>query len=83
MTIPTVGRSVHFFDRARASWGLNGIGPYAAVITKVHDEHTVDVHVFPMRMQPHTYEAMTAVPFGQTKEGRAELGSWWEWPAKV
>ena len=75
---PTVGRIVHYYNR---SWGMmNGIGPYAAIITAVRNSHTADLTVFHAGDVLSNTSKEPAVVWGT---GDTDRPQWWQWPPGV
>lgn len=76
---PTVGRIVHFYTTIiKKQW--NGVeqGPYAAIITQVNADGSVNLDIFPVcHIMPRGLE--TGIEEGE-KAGRV---CWWVWPPKI
>ena len=69
---PTVGRIVHYYDPGLNGLGSNDEGPYAAIITHVHDDSCVDLTVFPSGEIGHQELVVL--------NGHAQR---WEWPKQA
>lgn len=73
---PSIGRIVHFFDAGLKGLGVNGEGPYAAIITTVHSPTCVNLDGFPAGQ----IGEQTSVCLGTKDSG---MSSRWEWPARA
>jgi hypothetical protein len=76
MPKPTVGRIVHFYSKIpRMQWNNAGEGPYAAIITHVNSDGSVNLFVFGNCQIMPEYKEL-AVP-----EGNGQYQAcWWCWP---
>lgn len=74
---PTIGRIVHFFDEDLKDYGPNHAGPYAAIVTFVHNETTIDLTVFPSHV--FTSRSQTSV---ERDAGDRGARMWWQWPIR-
>lgn len=75
---PSIGRIVHWYARDAENW-LDGQAFAAAIITRVNDDDTVNVTVFPDGPPPF---GKTHIPYGQAAEA-ADRWFWWQWPERV
>lgn len=66
---PTVGRIVHFYDNTMDE-------PQAAIITRVHTDHLVNVSVFPDGERHHNARVVTSVHDGPAASPN------WCWPPR-
>lgn len=73
-----VGDSVHYFTRDVSRQYHGDSGPYAAIVTRVHEDGGkghLDLHVFPAGdLYSHPYDAMGVA----WDDGNGELTSWWQ-----
>lgn len=73
----TIGRIVHFFDEDLRDYGPNHTGPYAAIVTFVHNEMTIDLTVFPSHV--FTSRSQASV---ERDAGDRGVRMWWAWPPR-
>lgn len=72
---PTVGRIVHLFRRSENV----GTGPHAAIVTRVHGDGTVDLHVMPPTQSAHSAHAIS---YGGDVPNDVIDAVWWTWPPR-
>lgn len=78
---PSVGRIVHVFCRSLEYGSFMGIGPYPAIVLKVHaDGVSICAQAFPA--QKLSLDWSLPVPFSD-KDGNEGRDLWWEWPERV
>lgn len=75
----STGRIVHFLSRPMVQ---DNVAPWPAIVTRVWDNDTVDLHVFP--------DAHGGDPFNTYKvdyfdgfDGKSEADRAWFWPPRV
>lgn len=82
---PSIGDSVHFFDREMGRMGKR-VGPYAAIITYVYPDtvngqYPVDIgRIYAPGDTRSDDEHCHAVMFGDETTAR---DCWWSWPERV
>lgn len=76
---PTIGRIVHFYDHGMEVY-TQRLGPYAAIVTFVHEDGSVDVQPFGQGSMPSYDEQTHRVIEGQKTSDQT---SWWEWPPRA
>lgn len=71
-----IGDIIHYYDEGYKALGENGVGPYPAMITKVHTDEVVDLQVFPI--DKFGIEPMKNV---EAAKRAGERKNWWVVPS--
>lgn len=68
-----IGRVVHYY-------GYSGDGPYAALVTKIKDNNSVNLHIFPGHESPYIRPdiPLSDVPYSEKQEPNT-----WSWPPRT